>query len=130
MPCEHEKSCGPCSAQSDYPLLPNDLTRITHWPCDLHADRTSTHELGSNQLRLWFSALAYLLLERMRALGLHGTELARASVGTIRLRLLKIAGQVSVSVRRVHVRMASSSPMQALFALCQRRLAALDPPPA
>lgn len=97
---------------------------------DLHADRTSTHELGSNQLRLWLSAFAYMLLERLRALCLRGTELARARVGTIRLRLLKIAGHVSVSVRRVHVRMAGACPHQALFALCHTRLMALDPPPA
>ena len=48
---------------------------------DLRADRMSTHYLASNQLRLWLATLAYLLLERMRALGLAGTELARATVG-------------------------------------------------
>jgi hypothetical protein len=58
---------------------------------DLQATRMSTHWMASNQLRLWLTAFGYLLLERLRALTLHGTELARASLGTIRLRLLKVA---------------------------------------
>jgi hypothetical protein len=97
---------------------------------DLKADRTSTHYLASNQLRLWFAALAYLLLERLRTLGLHGTALAKATVGTIRLRLLKVAAAVTVTVRRVYVQMPSAYPHQALFACCQRRLMALPTPPA
>lgn len=68
---------------------------------DLSADRHSTHQLGSNQLRLWLATLAYLLLERLRSVGLRGSELARATVGTIRTRLLKVAARVTVSVRRV-----------------------------
>ena len=92
---------------------------------DMAADRTSTHHLASNQLRLWLSTLAYLLLERMRALTLRGTELARATVGTIRLKLLKVAAVVSVSVRRVHVQLSSAWPWQHLFAACAGRLAAL-----
>jgi hypothetical protein len=94
---------------------------------DLRADRMSTHYLASNQLRLWLAALAYLLLERMRALGLAGTELARATVGSVRLKLLKVAGQVRVSVRRVYVQLSSAYPLQALFRLCHRRLMALRP---
>jgi hypothetical protein len=89
---------------------------------DLEADRMSTHSLGSNQLRLWLSTFAYLLLERLRALTLQGTELAAATAGTIRLRLFKVAAIVRVSVRRVYVQMASSFPMQALYAQCLRRL--------
>lgn len=61
---------------------------------DVQADRLSTHHLGSNQLRLWWSTLAYLLLERMRAVGLAGTELAHATAGSLRLKLLKVAAQV------------------------------------
>jgi hypothetical protein len=94
---------------------------------DLHADRMSTHYLASNQLRLWLAAFAYLLLERMRALGLAGTELARATVGTVRLRLLKVAAQVRVSVRRVYVQLSSAYPLQKIFGLCQRRLMTLAP---
>jgi len=84
---------------------------------DLRADRLSTHHLASNQLRLWLATLAYLLLERVRAWGLAGTELARATVGSVRLKLLKVAGQVSVSVRRVYVRLSSAYPLQRLFRL-------------
>jgi hypothetical protein len=94
---------------------------------DLAADRMSTHHLASNQLRLWLASLAYLLLERMRAWGLAGPELASATVGTVRLKLLKVAALVSVSVRRVYVRLSSAYPWQALFRLCQRRLSAGAP---
>ena len=91
---------------------------------DLQADRMSTHYLASNQLRLWLATLAYLLLERLRALCLGGTQLASATVGTIRTRLLKVAAQVRVSVRRVYVQMSSAFVGQELFRLCARRLAA------
>jgi hypothetical protein len=93
---------------------------------DLEADRMSTHYLASNQLRLWFAALAYLLLERARTLGLCGTELARATVGNIRLKLLKVAAQVTVSVRRIYVQLSSAYALRELFALCHRRLMALS----
>lgn len=92
---------------------------------DLKADRMSTHYLASNQLRLWLSAFAYLLLERLRTWGLRGTELAQATAGSVRLKLLKVAAQVRVSVRRVYVQMSSAYPLQALFGLCHRRLMAL-----
>lgn len=92
---------------------------------DLQADRMSTHYLASNQLRLWLATLAYLLLERMRTLCLRGTELAQATVGTIRTRVLKVAAQVRVSVRRVYVQMSSAFVGQTLFRLCARRLAAV-----
>jgi len=92
---------------------------------DLQATRMSTHWMASNQLRLWLSAFGYLLLERLRALTLQGSELGRATLGTIRLRLLKVAAQVQVSVRRVHVRLASAYPLQGLFARCHGRLLGL-----
>jgi hypothetical protein len=89
---------------------------------DLQADRLSTHYLASNQLRLWLATLAYLLMERVRALGLAGTALAQATVGNVRLKLLKVAAQVTVSVRRVYVQLSSAYPLQALFRRCHRRL--------
>lgn len=92
---------------------------------DLEADRLSTHYLASNQLRLWLATFAYLLLERVRSLGLGGTDLARATAGSLRLQLLKVAAQVRVSVRRVYVQLSSAYPRRDLFALCQRRLKAL-----
>ena len=88
----------------------------------LQADRLSPHYLASNQLRLWLATFAYLLLERLRSWGLVGTELARATAGSVRLKLLKVAGQVRVSVRRVYVQLSSAYPLQQLFRLCQQRL--------
>ena len=92
---------------------------------DLGADRMSTHHLASNQLRLWLASFAYLLMERVRTLGLHGTELAAATVGSVRLKLLKVAAQVRVSVRRVYVQLSSAYPLQELFRRCHRRLMSL-----
>lgn len=68
---------------------------------DLQADRMSTHYLASNQFRMWESTFAYLLMERLRPQGLAGTPLERATAGSLRLKLLKVAAQVRVSVRRV-----------------------------
>ena len=92
---------------------------------DLQADRMSSHYLASNQLRLWLATLAYLLMERLRALGLAGTDLANATAGSVRLKILKVAAQVRVSVRRVYVQLNTAYPWQELFRLCHRRLLAL-----
>jgi len=100
--------------------------RIKQMTLDLQSDRTSTHWMSSNQMRLWLSAFAYLLLERLRAWGLAGSALAVATLGTLRLRLLKVAAQVTVSVRRVYVQLCSAYPLQRLFARCQQRLAAVE----
>jgi hypothetical protein len=91
---------------------------------DLQGDRMSTHHMASNQLRLWLSTFAYMLMERVRTIGCHGTELARATVGTLRLKLMKVAAHVKVSVRRVYVQLSSAFPLQELFSLCQQRLSA------
>ena len=92
---------------------------------DLEADRTSSHWMASNQLRLWLSAFALLLFQRLRTLALRGTELANATAATIRQRLLKIGALVTVSTRRVYVRLASAFPLQKLFAQVHRALAGL-----
>jgi hypothetical protein len=89
---------------------------------DLEADRMSTHYLASNQLRLWLATFAYLLLDRVRTLGCAGTILHRATVGSIRLKLLKVAAQVKISVRRVYIQLCSAYPLQSLFYRCQQRL--------
>jgi hypothetical protein len=96
--------------------------RLKQQVLDLRADRMSTHHLASNQLRLWMATFAHLLMERLRATGLHGTELAQATVGSVRLKLLKVAAQVRVSVRRVYVQMSSAYPLQEIFRLCHSRL--------
>ena len=95
---------------------------------DLEADKLSTHFLASNQLRLWFASFAYLLIERLRAVGCHGTELARATAGSIRLKLLKVAARVTVSVRRVYIQLSSAYPRPDLFRLCHARLMQLAAP--
>ena len=95
---------------------------------DLKGDRMSTAHLASNQLRMSESMFAYLLLERLRTEGLSGTELERATVGSVRLKLLKVAAQVRVSVRRVYAQLSSSFPLQGLFRLCHRRLMRLAAP--
>jgi hypothetical protein len=92
---------------------------------DLRADRMSTGHLASNQFRLWESMFAYLLLERLRTQGLAGTALERATAGSLRLKLLKVAAQVRVSVRRVYAQLSSTYPLQELFRLCHSRLMAL-----
>ena len=92
---------------------------------DLRADRMSTHHLASNQFRLWEAMFAYLLLERLRTRGLAGTALERATAGSLRLLLLKVAAQVRVSVRRVYVQLSSAYPLQELFRLCHQRLLSL-----
>jgi Transposase DDE domain group 1 len=93
---------------------------------DLEADRMSTHYLASNQLRLWLATFAYLMIDRLRALTLQGTELAQATAGTIRVKLLKVAAAVKVSVRRIYVQFCSAFPMQEVFTLCLSRLKAIS----
>jgi len=96
--------------------------RIKEQQLDLYADRTSTEVLRANQLRLWFSTLAYLLVNQLREVGLRGTQWAQATCGTIRLRLLKIGALVRVTVRRVWIRLSSAYPLADLFRLVARRL--------
>ena len=81
----------------------------------LFADRVSTETMRANQLRLYLSAMAYVLVSGLRRLGLKATELAHAQVSTIRTKLLKIGAQVRVTVRKVWVSMASSYPWQELY---------------
>ena len=82
---------------------------------DLFADRMSTATMNANPLRVWLSAIAYSLLNDLRVLGLKGTQLAQATCGTIRTRLLKIGALIRVSVRRVLIHLASSCPRQEVF---------------
>jgi len=99
--------------------------RIKEQQLCLFADRTSTHWLRSNQIRLWLSSLGYVLVSALRRLGLAGTALARARCDTIRLKLLKIGAAVRVSVRRVVVSLASGFPLQTLFRRVWARLNSL-----
>jgi hypothetical protein len=90
--------------------------RIKEQQLGLFADRTSSKIFSANQLRLWFSSVAYVLLSELRRVGLKGTELARAQCSTIRTKLLKVGAHVSLSVRRIWLRCASGYPYQRIFA--------------
>jgi Transposase DDE domain group 1 len=81
----------------------------------LFSDRTSTAFLRSNQIRLYFSSVAYLLMVALRRLGLRGTELAQAQCATLRLKLLKIGALIRITARKVWVSLASGYPYQELF---------------
>ena len=95
--------------------------RIKEQQLGLFSDRTSCHAWWANQFRLLLSAVAYVLLEALRRIGLSGTELARAQVGTIRLRLLKIGAVVTRNTRRIRLWLSSSFPLQELFCSCLER---------
>ena len=89
--------------------------RIKEQQLFLFADRTSSSSFRANQTRLYFSSMAYLLLDALRRLGLRGTELARAQCNTIRTKLLKIGARIRVTVRRVWVSMTQACPYANLF---------------
>ncbi len=84
--------------------------RIKECQLDLYADRTSAATMRANQLRLWFHSMGYVLLCALRRIGLHDTQFAQATCGTIRLKLLKIGAIVRISVRRIKIAMASACP--------------------
>jgi hypothetical protein len=88
--------------------------RIKEQMC-LFADRLSTNEIEGNQLRLYFSALAYTLIEALRRLALKGTEWAQAQVDTVRRKLFKIGAIVRISVRRIRLQMSSAYPWKDLY---------------
>jgi hypothetical protein len=98
--------------------------RIKECQLDLFADRTSAKTMRANQLRLWFAAMAYVLLCALRRIALRHTQFAEATCGTIRLKLLKIGALVRVSVRRIKIAMASACPYRNEFALAHLRLTA------
>lgn len=96
--------------------------RLKECQGDLFADRTPAPTMRANQLRLWLSSFAYVLMCAVRRIGLAGTKLERATCGTIRLALLKIGALVTISVRRVKLAFASTCPMRDVFLLAARRL--------
>jgi hypothetical protein len=96
--------------------------RIKEQQLALFADRTSTHAMRSNQLRLYFSSFAYVLMQTLRRLGLRGTSMAKAQCDTIRLKLFKIGAHIRLSVRRVWIAFSESYPYTELFAQILRKL--------
>jgi hypothetical protein len=103
--------------------------RIKEQQLWLFADRTSCATMRANQSRLWFSSVAYTLMQALRRLGLKGTKLAKAQCGTIRLKLLKIGAQIRVTVRKVWVSLSESYPYQQLFRQVYENLIGLCPMP-
>jgi Transposase DDE domain group 1 len=101
--------------------------RIKEQQLHLFADRTSSQTMRANQVRLFCSSIAYVLLEALRRLGLAGTELAEAQCQTIRLKLLKIGALVRVTVRKVWVKMSSGSPHGEVFRRVHANLSRLRP---
>ena len=93
----------------------------------LFSDRTSTAYLRSNQIRLYFSSVAYLLMQALRRLGLQGTEWAQAQCSTLRPKLLKIGALIRITVRKVWVSMASGYPYAERFRQVYARLQAVPP---
>jgi len=89
--------------------------RIKECQLDLFADRTSTRTMRANQLRLWLSSMAYVLISALRRIALATTRFADATCGTIRLKLFKIGAQVRISVRRIKFSMASAFPYTDVF---------------
>jgi len=98
--------------------------RIKECQLDLYADRTSARTMRANQLRLFFASMAYVLLCALRRIGLAHTQFARATCGTIRLRLLKIGALVRTSVRRIKLAMPSAFPYQAEYRAAHAALTA------
>jgi hypothetical protein len=103
--------------------------RIKEQQLCLFADRTSAATMRANELRLWFSSIAYTLMAALRRLGLEGTDLSKARCDTIRLKLLKIGARIRVTVRKVWVSLAESCPYQVLFRQVYDHLARRSPIP-
>ncbi len=105
------------------PLYENDYcgrgdmeNRIKEQKTFLFSDRTSAATMRANQLRLWFSSVAYLLMSALRRLGLKDTDLAKAQCDTIRLKLFKIGARITVTTRKIWISLSSSYPLASLFA--------------
>ncbi len=89
--------------------------RIKEQQLDLFADRTSSHTMRANQLRLYFTSFAYVLMQGIRRLGARGTDLARVQCCTLRLKLLKVGARVRITLRQVWVSFSESWPYAGIF---------------
>jgi hypothetical protein len=123
VPSFSQEHLSPGKLHADYYCPRGEMeNRIKEHQLDLFSDRTSTHDFESNQLRLWFSSFAYVLMQALRQHGLAGTEFADAQLGTIRLKLLKVGAQIRLSVRRVVIAFSSAWAAQSLFHRVYQRL--------
>ena len=96
--------------------------RIKEQQLDMFADRTSAETMRANQIRLWFSSLAYCLVQTLRAAGLKGTSMEKAQCGTIREKLFKIGARIAVTARKVWIHYSKGFPLQAVFAKAMENL--------
>jgi len=118
------------SLYEDYYCARGDMeNRIKEQQLYLFADRTSAATMRANQLRLWFSSIAYTLMTALRRLGLKNTELANAQCSTIRLKLLKIGAAIKITVRKVWISLAESYPHRHIFQQVYEHLVRLCPTP-
>jgi len=101
--------------------------RIKEQKTFLFSDRTSAATMRANQLRLWFSSVAYLMMSALRRLGLKGTDLEKAQCDTIRLKLFKIGARITVTARKIWISLSSSYPLANLFARVCSNLAHASP---
>ena len=101
--------------------------RIKEQKTFLFSDRTSAATMRANQLRLWFSSVAYLMMSALRRLGLKDTDMAKAQCDTIRLKLFKIGARITVTARKIWISFSSSYPLADLFARVSRNLAHASP---
>jgi DDE family transposase len=123
----HEAEAAARTLYEDLYCARGDMeNRIKECQLDLMADRTPATTMRANQLRLWCASMAYVLLCALRRIALAGTQLASATCGTIRLKLLKIGALVRVSVR-IKLAMSSACPYQRELAAAHRLLAAAAP---
>jgi hypothetical protein len=113
--------------ENDYCGRGDMENRIKEQKTFLFSDRTSAATMRANQLRLWFSSVAYLLMSALRRLGLKGTDLAKAQCDTIRLKLFKIGARITVTTRKIWVSLSSSYPLSSLFAQVCSNLAHASP---
>ncbi len=95
---------------------------------DLAADRLSCSRYKANAFRLQLYATAYNLLVLFRRHVLAGTELARATVATIRLRLLKVGARVKRTARRLWFHIATGWPGRPVFEQALARIGDIGPP--
>jgi hypothetical protein len=124
---EAESRAAKALYEEDYCGRGEAENRIKEQQLHLFADRTSTQTMRANQIRLFFSSIAYVLMNALRRLGLVGTDLACAQCQTIRLKLLKIGALVRVTVRKVWVSLASSCPYAEVFRRVHANLARWSP---
>jgi len=121
-----EENIAACALYEEMYCARGDMeNRIKEQQLYLFADRTSAGKLRANQLRLYFSSVAYMLMQALRRLGLKGTQMETAQCNTIRVKILKVGAQIKVTVRKVWVSLAGGYPYADLFVQIYKNLQAV-----